>query len=166
MLFRTKLWWFTVLWCRLIASRGVSLQYFNDYDLASREDRLCTCVAAPPWQGNLTSAVWPAGMTACARMSRLLPDTATCRVRSVRQGLPPVYVCCGLLPDTATCRGWYGRQGWSPVYVCCSSSLTWPPAECSLATILRLLCFFFFLFVFSSITAPQVERKRWLECRW
>ena len=76
-----------------IASREASLQYFNECDLANRVGHMCMCVAGPPWHGDLPSAVLPAGKTACICVSWLLPDTATCRVGSGRQGRPPVYVC-------------------------------------------------------------------------
>ena len=80
------------------ASREVSLQYFNECDLANRVGHMCICVAAPPWHSDQLSVVWPAGMTAYVCVSRLLPDTAICLVRSGRQGFDRLCTCVAAPP--------------------------------------------------------------------
>ena len=87
-----------------IASREVSLQYWvwssqqgpphmdlccglsltrwpAECCLAGRDDHLCTFVASPPWHGSQLSPAWPAVMTTCVHVLRLLPDTVICRAR-------------------------------------------------------------------------------------
>ena len=146
--FRIKWWWwYTVPWMKMHQERWA-----------------CSI---------LMSVIWPTGLATCVSVSRLLPDTATCRVRSGRQGFDRLWTCvmhgssltrrpaeCGLagrdltacervsrlLPDTATCRVRSGRQGFDRLWTCVVApswhshllSVVWP--DLYLWLILCLLC--------------------------
>ena len=97
---------------------------------------MCTCVTAPPRHDDLPSVVWPAGKTACVRVSRLLPDTATCE-GGLASREDRLCTCVALLPNLATCREWSRWQVRPLVYVCRGSSLTRRPAKCGVSVLSR-----------------------------
>ena len=110
-------------------------------------DRLCTCVAAPPWHGDLPSAVWPAGIwppVKVCRGSSLTRRPAECGLAG--RGLTTCESVSWLLPDTVTCRVQSGRQGFDRLCTCVVApswhshllSVVWPDLYVWL--ILCLLC--------------------------
>ena len=120
-----------------IASREVSLQYWvwsSQQDpphmhlccglsltrwpaeccLAGRDDHLCTFVASPPWHGFQLSPTWPAVMTTCVHVLRLLPDTVICRAWCGWQD-DYLFTCVAAPPWHSDLPSMLWLAGWPPV---------------------------------------------------